>query len=48
MLALAEPDARLIFSCGWHITLDGKDRYDFKTALIMKFFIFIAWVSSRA
>jgi hypothetical protein len=23
----AEPDARLIFSCGWHITRDGKDRY---------------------
>lgn len=21
----AEPGARLIFSCGWHITLDGKD-----------------------
>ena len=23
----AEPDARLIFSCGWHITMDGQDRY---------------------
>ena len=23
----AEPDARLVFSCGWHITRDGKDRY---------------------
>jgi hypothetical protein len=23
----AEPGARLIFSCGWHITLDGKDVY---------------------
>ncbi|MFI1013822.1 NAD(P)-dependent oxidoreductase [Streptomyces sp. NPDC020965] len=23
----AGPDARLIFSCGWHITRDGKDRY---------------------
>ena len=21
------PGARLIFSCGWHITLDGKDVY---------------------
>ena len=21
----AEPDARLIFSCGWHVTRDGKD-----------------------
>lgn len=27
VLDLAQPDARLIFSCGWHITRDGKDRY---------------------
>lgn len=26
----AEPDARLVFSCGWHITMDGKDRYSWK------------------
>lgn len=25
MLDHAEPGARLIFSCGWHITRDGKD-----------------------
>ncbi len=23
----ARPGARLIFSCGWHITMDGKDEY---------------------
>jgi len=23
----ADPDARLVFSCGWHITRDGKDVY---------------------
>jgi hypothetical protein len=23
----AQPGARLIFSCGWHITMDGKDVY---------------------
>lgn len=23
----SDPGARLIFSCGWHITRDGKDRY---------------------
>jgi hypothetical protein len=23
----ARPDARLVFSCGWHITRDGKDSY---------------------
>jgi hypothetical protein len=26
----AEPGARLIFSCGWHISLDGKDVYSWK------------------
>ncbi len=27
VLSHAEPDARLVFSCGWHISLDGKDVY---------------------
>lgn len=27
VLDFAEPGARLIFSCGWHITRDGKDVY---------------------
>ena len=27
VLDYAEPGARLIFSCGWHITLDGQDVY---------------------
>ncbi|GJQ20399.1 MAG: hypothetical protein HBSIN02_07540 [Bacteroidia bacterium] len=27
VLDLAPPDARMIFSCGWHITRDGKDVY---------------------
>ena len=26
----AEPGARLVFSCGWHISRDGKDRYSWK------------------
>ncbi len=30
VLDFAEPDARLIFSCGWHITKDGKDKYSWK------------------
>ena len=31
----ARPEARLIFSCGWHITRDGQDVYSrtFKTAV---------------
>ena len=27
VMAHAEPGARLIFSCGWHITRDGKDKF---------------------
>ncbi len=27
VLDYARPRARLIFSCGWHITLDGQDEY---------------------
>ena len=27
VLDYARPDARLIFSCGWHITRDGQDAY---------------------
>lgn len=27
VLDFARPDARLIFSCGWHITRDGLDKY---------------------
>ncbi len=35
VLDFAEPDARLIFSCGWHITRDGQDQYSrlFKIAV---------------
>ena len=27
VLDLASPEARLVFSCGWHITRDGRDGY---------------------
>jgi hypothetical protein len=27
VLDFARPEARLIFSCGWHISMDGKDVY---------------------
>ncbi|QBJ94637.1 NAD-dependent epimerase/dehydratase family protein [Rhodococcus sp. ABRD24] len=27
VLDYAEPNARLVFSCGWHISRDGKDQY---------------------
>jgi hypothetical protein len=30
VLDFAEPGARLVFSCGWHITRDGQDVYSWK------------------
>jgi len=30
------PGARLVFSCGWHITLDGQDVYSFKLKALVK------------
>src|SRR6476660_3143630 len=34
----APPGARLIFSCGWHITLDGQDVYSVKIKTLVKVF----------
>ncbi len=34
----AEPAARLVFSCGWHITRDGLDRYSLLLRLIVALF----------
>lgn len=34
VMDFAEPDARLIYSCGWHISLDGKDVYGFQIRAI--------------
>jgi hypothetical protein len=35
VLDFAPPEARLIFSCGWHITRDGKDVYPRGFALLV-------------
>ena len=32
----ATPQARLVFSCGWHITLDGQDVYPWKLKALVK------------
>ena len=32
----ARPGARLVFSCGWHITRDGQDVYPWKLKAIVK------------
>jgi NAD(P)-dependent dehydrogenase (short-subunit alcohol dehydrogenase family) len=38
VLDYAPPGARLVFSCGWHITRDGKDVYPWKLRAIVKVF----------
>jgi NAD(P)-dependent dehydrogenase (short-subunit alcohol dehydrogenase family) len=34
----AEPGARLVFSCGWHISRDGKDVYPWKLRAVVTVF----------
>jgi len=38
VLDYAQPGARLVFSCGWHITRDGQDVYSWKLKAIVKVF----------
>ncbi len=38
VLDFAPPGARLIFSCGWHISRDGQDVYSRKLKTIVKIF----------
>jgi len=38
VLDLAPPEARLVFSCGWHITRDGKDVYSTRFKLFLALF----------
>jgi uncharacterized protein YbjT (DUF2867 family) len=33
----ARPGARLVFSCGWHISRDGRDRYGWRIRAIVRF-----------
>ena len=42
VLDYARPGARLIFSCGWHITLDGQDVYSRTFKAVVKIFGWIA------
>jgi hypothetical protein len=37
VLDYARPGARLVFSCGWHITRDGKDVYSWKIKVLVKY-----------
>jgi NAD(P)-dependent dehydrogenase (short-subunit alcohol dehydrogenase family) len=42
VLDFADPGARLIFSCGWHISRDGKDIYSWKLKTFVTVFGFVA------
>ena len=44
VLDLAPPDARLVFSCGWHITLDGKDVYGWEIRYLVPV---MGWVARK-
>jgi hypothetical protein len=48
VLDYAEPGARLVFSCGWHITKDGQDVYTWKLRTFVKVFGFIARITRFA
>lgn len=38
----APPGARLVFSCGWHISYDGRDRYTWRFRTFVKIFGWMA------
>ncbi|MBT3252409.1 MAG: NAD(P)H-binding protein [Candidatus Marinimicrobia bacterium] len=42
VMEYAAPKARLIFSCGWHITMDGKDIYSSSFTLLIKVITWLA------
>lgn len=42
VLDFARQDARLVFSCGWHITKDGKDKYNWQIKYMVPVIAFIA------
>lgn len=48
VLDLAEPGARLIFSCGWHISKDGLDKYSLRFRLLVKTLSYIGWATRFA
>lgn len=48
VLDYAKPGARLVFSCGWHITMDGRDVYTWKLKTFVKLFGWIARVTRLA
>lgn len=48
VMDFAEPGARLIFSCGWHITKDGGDHYSLAFRLMVAVFAFLGRITRFA
>lgn len=48
VLDYARPGARLVFSCGWHITRDGRDVYSWKLTVLVRIFGAVARVTRLA
>lgn len=48
VLDFAEPSARLVFSCGWHITRDGLDRYSWAFLAMVAVFRLVGLVTRFA
>lgn len=48
VLDLADPGARLAFSCGWHITRDGRDRYGWAFLAMVAVFRWVGLVTRFA
>ncbi len=44
----AEPGARLIFSCGWHISRDGQDTYGWSFRALLAVFGFVGRITRLA
>ena len=48
VLAHADPGARLVFSCGWHVAYDGNDRYALKDRILTGALGLVARLSGQA
>lgn len=48
VLDFAPPNARLVFSCGWHITKDGKDVYSWKLRALVNIFGWLTRIARLA
>ena len=48
VLDYARPGARVVFSCGWHITRDGQDVYSWKLKAFVKVFGWLARIARFA